>query len=647
MSASSGGAPRSRAPRSGGAGAARAGVAGIPRGKGHLSRVELAILAALAAAPLVSIAIRVLALPGVMGPGLGGLRAIAVALNQALSLGGIPTDQRDHVLYLLLLPTCALVVAIARLTFGIRVLGFRSILISVGFHQSGVLPSLILIAVGVAAIVMVRPWLRRIRLPYYARISVILCVVAMTMVGALLAGPWLRSDVVWGMAYFPVIVLGMLAEGIAHTLDRDNVVAATWRAITTILLAFVIAMICWIPALRDLMLQFPELVLTQIVAIVLVSEYLDLGLLQDWDQKVARALLPGRRPGSGPIPVAVVRNRVAPDAGDAAEARSPVALRSVRKIASALESGGHPVRVFEGDATLVRELRRFFPRTAPDGGQSGIVLNLAHGPGGEAGATQVPAVLELAGVPYAGPSPAGHAIASDRLALLLHLRAAGIPTAEFRAMSRTRRPAGGLRYPVVVRPRHDAEVPPLVARDPRRLRAAVRAIERRHRQEVVVEERAPGRRVCVALLGNDTVECLPLVELDSKRRLKICPARLEEPLAERVREIARASFRASACRDYARVDVRVTDAGEIRVVGVGTLGILAAGGSFALAGIEAGGTFSALVCRIVEIARQRHLARDAERSAGEAPRRREPLRALAPGASVPAAVGLTSAAGRD
>ena len=97
-----------------------------------------------------------------------------------------------------------------------------------------------------------------------------------------------------------------------------------------------------------------------------------------------------------------------------------------------------------------------------------------------------------------------------------------------------------------------------------------------------------GRRVRVALLGNDPVECLPLVELDSKGRLKICPARLEEALAGRIREVARASFRACGCRDYALVDVRVTDPGEVLVVGVETLGILAGGGSFALALRRAG-----------------------------------------------------------
>ena len=48
---------------------------------------------------------------------------------------------------MLFLPLSALLIAVARLTFGIRVIGFRAILISVGFQESGIIPSLILIPI--------------------------------------------------------------------------------------------------------------------------------------------------------------------------------------------------------------------------------------------------------------------------------------------------------------------------------------------------------------------------------------------------------------------------------------------------------------------------------------------------------------------
>ena len=588
----------------------RGGWMRVLRPKGNLSRTERWILATLAILPILSVAFRSLAFPGLLGPGLGAIQEIGNTLNQIFSLNAIPPDQREHVLYLLFVPTSALLVALARLTFGIRVLGFRSILISVGFHQSGILSSLLLIAVAVATIVLVRPWLRRIQLPYYARVSVILCIVAITMVGALLAGPWMRSEVVWGAAYFPVIVLAMLAEGIAHTLDRDNVVTASWRAVTTILLAFVIALIGWVPALRSLLLQFPELVLTEIVAIVMISEFLDLRLLQGWDTKVAETLMPRLVSKQESFRVAVVRNRL--DTGDSGRAgRAPrrrEALRSVQKIVNALRRGGYAVRVMEGDASLLKKLHKFLPPNSPEKEPAGIVLNLAHGIRGDARTSHVPAMLEMSGIAYVGPTPMGHAMAFDRVVARVLMQEAAVPTPAFRVMAGPGGDASGLRYPLAIHPRREQNAKARIVKEPEQLRSAVRKVVRRYRQEAFVEEHVAGRHITVALLGNAPVRCLPLVELDPGTRAKVCPAPLDHALAKRIRACARTAFKACGCRDYARVDIRVGDAGDLWVLGVSTLGILARGGSFARAGRQGGLPFGRLVRRIVEVAQARGLS---------------------------------------
>ena len=585
----------------------RAHLLELPKAKGNLSPASLWGLGILAGLPLLSVALRILALPGVVGPEVGGILTIGTTLTQIFSLSDIPPDQRGQVLHLLFLPTSALLVALARLTFGLRVLGFRSILIAVGFHQSGIVPSLLLITIAVVTIVLVRPWLREIRLPYYGRVSVILCIVALTMVGALLAGPWMRSDILWGMAYFPVIVLGMLAEGVANTVDRDNVVTATWRAITTISLAFVIAMVCWIPVLRSVLLQFPELALTQIVGIVVIAEFFDLRLFQDWDRWVASHLLPRPAPESL-TRVAVVRTRRAPLAvGRAVRVARRPDLRSVQAIVDALRGGGYKVKVMEGDTTLLRELRRFFPPDPPPDEPAGIVLNLAYGTRGHARTTHVPALLEMGGLVYVGPAPLGQAMAFDPIASRVLMKQAGIPTPTFRALVGPRDRIGLLRFPVTVIPRYEPGAEPETATDRRQLRAAVRRILRRYRQESFVQEQVTGRRVSAALLGNAPVQVLPLVEMSSDRRRKICPARLDEALAERVRDYAKAAFWACGCRDYARVDFSIQESGEVQVLGIKTLGILARSGSFVLAANQLGMSFEQLICRLIEVARLRHL----------------------------------------
>ena len=150
------------------------------------------------------------------------------------------------------LPMSALVIAIARLTFGIRVIGFRAILISVGFQESGIVPSLILIGVVVTIIIAVRPTLRRIRLPGTARLSVIMSIGVLVLAAALLLAPWTRSEMLWRVGFFPVIVLGLLAESIAKTMDQNSGLTAVWRTGMTIGIAMLIAGISQISVLREI-----------------------------------------------------------------------------------------------------------------------------------------------------------------------------------------------------------------------------------------------------------------------------------------------------------------------------------------------------------------------------------------------------------
>jgi D-alanine-D-alanine ligase len=600
----------------------RAWWARIVRPKGHLSKHVLWLLALLAVAPVFMMLARIAALPGAVGSGGGALmesiRALGATLNENLSLTSVPAFERDRIVYLLFVPLCAVIVTLARLTFGIRVLGFRSILIAVGFHEAGVLPSLFLMTVVVGTIVAVRPFLKRMRLPLYARVSVILCIVAMTMLGAVLAGPWMRSDVLWGVVYFPVIVLGMLAEGIAKTLENDNMVTAAWRALTTILLAFLLSLVGQIPALRAILLQFPELVLTQVVAVVMIAEFLDLRLFQDWDAQVAGAVLPARITKDGSCRVAVVYNPPVIEPGGTAttppRAKVP---RSVQAVANALRAAGHTTRIVEGDSTLLRELNKFMPPDPKTGTAGGIVFNLASGVRGDARTAHVPALLEMAGIPFTGATAFGQALASDKVVARVLVREAGILTPAFGLMTDPQDEIPSLHYPMQVQPRWISNARPQVVHDRRQLERAVRKVVRNHRQDALVEEQVAGRRICVAVLGNDPVECLPLVEIVAGKRDKVCPAPTDDILAEWIREHAKAAFRACGCRDVARVDVRVGQLGNPYVVGVHTIGILKRSGSVVLAAERAGYPFDKLVCRIVDLTRARYLAAERARKQRE------------------------------
>src|SRR5688572_12781512 len=232
---------------------------GVARPKGHIGPRTMAAIATCALLPLPIALCRVLALPGggTFLPGLGPLRAFGSFLNRYVVFDWSPPDDRSTILFLLLLPAGALLVAFFRLTLGIRVLGLRAILLAMGFQTIGFWSSLLLMAVVTGAIVAVRPWLRRIRLPMYGRLTFIVGLSAILMIGAALVGPWLGSEVLWRAAFFPAIIVAMIAEGVAKALEQDDVVVAGWRVAWTVILALALTLVDG--PVTSLSYQFPEI----------------------------------------------------------------------------------------------------------------------------------------------------------------------------------------------------------------------------------------------------------------------------------------------------------------------------------------------------------------------------------------------------
>jgi D-alanine-D-alanine ligase len=427
------------------------------------------------------------------------------------------------------------------------------------------------------------------------------------MVGALLTAPWLHSEAVWGVAFFPVIIMAMMAEGIAKTVEQDNAVTAAWRAGGTIALALVIVAADF--AFAPVILQFPELILTEMIAIVFVAEFLDLRLLEEWPERLTR-LVAGRRPWFASKPrIAVVRNRHSTGFVGRLGIEAPAKYRklSVQRPVDALREQGFQVKVLEGDMTLLRALDEFLPPDPRRGTPGGIVLNLSTGVQGEGRFSHVPSMLELAGIPYTGPGPVALSRLTDRFALLTLLEQASIPVPRCRVITDLAE-AVDLDFPLSVRPQFEPDAPRIVVRKRKTLRAAVREIRRHYAQPTLVEQVVHGRKIHASLLGNGTPECLPLVETPETDAERTCPAAIDDDHAERLRDCVRKAFLAAGCRDYARIDVRLSTFGEPVVVDIRWLDIFDRRGAFVTAAAEAGYTYPALMRRIVDEAAKRYLS---------------------------------------
>jgi D-alanine-D-alanine ligase len=313
------------------------------------------------------------------------------------------------------------------------------------------------------------------------------------------------------------------------------------------------------------------------------------------------------------------------------------ARRHVQMVLDALQAAGHDTACFEGGRSLIADLGGFMPPHPGVGVPGGIVFNMAYGIQGACRYTHVPAMLEMAGVPYTGSGPLGHALALDKVITKILLQGAGVPTPAFRVLGHAEDP-GTLRFPLVVKPRHESTSFGLqLVHTPEALAEAVAAVVGQFGQEALVEEYVDGREITIGLLGNAQPEFLPPVEIDfSGRGLrlltwddkyhrrtdepgKICPAPLDARSHARLCELALATFRCCHCKDYARVDFRLDSSGRPFVLEINSMASLGDGGSFVRAATQAGYTFASLVTRILDITHERYFGVPAPRPAAQTP----------------------------
>ncbi|MER8798077.1 ATP-grasp domain-containing protein [Mesorhizobium sp. M0984] len=290
---------------------------------------------------------------------------------------------------------------------------------------------------------------------------------------------------------------------------------------------------------------------------------------------------------------------------------------TVEGVVAALQEGGHETLLCEGDKGLLATLERFMPPD-PQARPSGIVFNMADGIQGECRDIHVPAMLEMAGIPYTGSSPLGHGLSSDKAITKRLLRDGGVRTPNFRVMRRGTESIGDLRFPLIVKPRHECgSLGVQLVHRPAQLSQAVEVIVTQYAQDALVEEYIEGREITTALLGNEDLEVLPLVERDFGDREthlatweeaphRICPARIGSKVATKVRDISVATFRACHCRDYARVDIRIDRSGQPFVLEINALPALDKCSSYTQAGMAAGYSLSSLVNRILDVAHTRY-----------------------------------------
>jgi len=205
-------------------------------------------------------------------------------LSRVVSLGNVgdwSEHMEDRLLYVRTVPLGAIFVVLFRLTLGIRLLGpFRSILLALSFGITGIVMGVTFMAIVIATVMIIRPTLKTIKLPYFARLSVVLSVVSVVLTAAMVVGYDLHSRELKNVAFFPIFVLCLVAEAFSRIQVKEGWLSAFWRAGMTVVVGILLTWLFMIPGLKQLLLRYPELLVTQIGIIVVIAEYFDLRLLE-------------------------------------------------------------------------------------------------------------------------------------------------------------------------------------------------------------------------------------------------------------------------------------------------------------------------------------------------------------------------------
>lgn len=304
-----------------------------------------------------------------------------------------------------------------------------------------------------------------------------------------------------------------------------------------------------------------------------------------------------------------------------AEHDDPATISSVE---AALKAGGRKVVRIGNSKALLKKLRRL---------ECGIVFNIAEGVSGRNRESEVPVLLDIAGIPYSGPDALALSVALDKAVAKKILKYHGVPVPgsfEITKAGKARMPRvpHGMDFPFIVKPRHEGSSKGIsadsVVWDIRALRRKACSVAERYKQPALVEEFIDGWEFTVGIIGNGPLSVLPVIQrhVDKKTGLSShvlekcgrkpgisgCRELLEiDPILEdRIKELAAKAFLGLECRDFARFDFRVSSKNKgIYMLEANPLPSLAKDDYFAMVAELEGITYEDMINRMFAAALER------------------------------------------
>lgn len=298
---------------------------------------------------------------------------------------------------------------------------------------------------------------------------------------------------------------------------------------------------------------------------------------------------------------------------------------TVDGIAASLRAQGHSICWLGGG----REFLSAVLRESVD-----FVFNIAEGLGNyRSRESQVPGVLEMLDIPYTGSDPQCLAICLDKPLTKQLVAAAGIDTPKWRVISDSRQlnriDWNDFPFPAFIKPIHEGSSKGVhfaskVGSAGELTKTALYLLEYYH-QPVMVEDFVAGDELTVGVVGNSPPRIVGImrvvpktnkddfiysleVKRDWERLVEYeCPAQLEKGILQRIGDASLKIFEVLGCRDFARIDFRLSRDGTPNFLEINPLpGLNSKTSDLVILSGKVGWTYEALISAVLAAAIERY-----------------------------------------
>ncbi|MFH2044766.1 MAG: D-alanine--D-alanine ligase [Pseudomonadota bacterium] len=292
-----------------------------------------------------------------------------------------------------------------------------------------------------------------------------------------------------------------------------------------------------------------------------------------------------------------------------------VSINSGNQVYEALDKTKYDVIRYDPKSDLLR--------LVSDSSDIDFALIILHGICGEDGTIQ--GLLDLLDIPYQGSGVLGSAVAMNKFASKQLYEQSGIPTPPYIIIKKGdqveyKTCVKRLGKPLIIKPvSGGSSIGISIVTSDEAFKDAVQAAFSCD-DTVLIETVIEGIEITGGVIGNDEPETLPIIEIIPDKNYKffdytakykkgatkeICPARIDDDLAQKAQTYAKMAHKALFCSGYSRTDMMLAGK-EIYVLETNTIPGMTATSLLPLAAKVAGISFAKLLDKLIEFGLEEH-----------------------------------------